>query len=1066
MLVRMYLSPVDKPLCELTLVERVRLVDLFPTEEDQLTLAEEGLIALDGEVIPPDRWPMITLKPDNNSALDFIHVPGSKKTLAIIAAVAAVALTAGIAAFGVPFLGIAAGSLGSALLSAGVGVAASLAINALTAPPKVSNAGEEKSVNNAGISNNQISLLEPLPVIFGEIVYSPPPLAPAYTYWDGDDVYVRASVGVQGRCAISDVRVNGIPIEDYSGASYETREGAGTDSPRTTMTQTVVEERDGVVLSNFKTELTLNSNDLLTDQADPTSASPQWHPFRTAGSFDKAVLRFMFPNGIVYTSTGAEAFVPLRIRMRKVGSSTWRNLPTFHIYDKDKGAGPMRAEISIERIKQPSGWHFCSAFEEYPIFDVVDRTAFGQSFQFNADDYFLGPAMDAATAFEMTRTIPLLTGYTGSGYTVSASSEFSTSYRAWYCMDAASFGGATQWRPANNSLPAWHMVQCPSPKTFRCYNIWGASSSSASVTTDPQTWMPQGSNDGTNWVDLDDYDVDVSDQLIRGGTYQIGNPGSYLYYRILFKSNRGAASQQLQVSYLNWYEEDAPGLALSYNDNGASSTGHGLPAIHSGGSPYEYARCRYVSLNKKGARVFLDPDQWEEGEYEIQVKRGVAAYYSFYESTSVSGTGSPYVYNGSATNADYFDYRLTSGQYKIFVGQRLYRSDMQVEVFQTISDESPFDDTGIAMISVDVPNIQLQSISAKFSRYANIYDGTIWKDEEQVTSNPAALYRQLLLGVAHHKPAPSEAIDEEGLAQWYEDCVTKGYEVNAVLQSSRVGEAKQMIATAGYASVTEGELYGVVQDKDTTSDPIRYLVSPSNSKDEGNSNDLPDMPHGLRAEFNNEDLNYAIDHVIVYMDGYSAENATVFETVNYAGFTNQAKVEARALFDLRQRHMRQTLYQRRVGMEFIGLKRGNPVALADDTVDDAVAYGRIVSVQRSGTDVVSITLDNVVAVLDGSVTAIDDITSLTDVLDLSSAMGVAIRVPGSNIVEKQISNVTDTNVMTFSTPFADDDIVPELVVAIGRWGRIVRRCKLLYAIPQGYEQRTLILVDEAPELYA
>lgn len=153
-------------------------------------------------------------------------------------------------------------------------------------------------------------------------------------------------------------------------------------------------------------------------------------------------------------------------------------------------------------------------------------------------------------------------------------------------------------------------------------------------------------------------------------------------------------------------------------------------------------------------------------------------------------------------------------------------------------------------------------------------------------------------------------------------------------------------------------------------------------------------------------------------------------------------------------------------MEFIGLKRGNPVALADDTVDDAVAYGRIVSVQRSGTDVVSITLDNVVAVLDGSVTAIDDITSLTDVLDLSAAMGVAIRVPGSDIVEKQISNVTDTNVMTFSTPFADDDIVPELVVAIGRWGRIVRRCKLLYAIPQGYEQRTLILVDEAPELYA
>ena len=91
MLARLFVSPLDEPIANLMIVERARLLDLFPDKKDLATFKEEGTIVLNGEVIPPKRWHTIILKPSSNSRIDFIHVPGSKKTLAIVAAIAAVA---------------------------------------------------------------------------------------------------------------------------------------------------------------------------------------------------------------------------------------------------------------------------------------------------------------------------------------------------------------------------------------------------------------------------------------------------------------------------------------------------------------------------------------------------------------------------------------------------------------------------------------------------------------------------------------------------------------------------------------------------------------------------------------------------------------------------------------------------------------------------------------------------------------------------------------------------------------------------------------------------------------
>lgn len=1072
-----YLSPLDQALTTTEITEVTPLLKLFEhpdvEQNDIQWLKDNAAIALDGEIIPPDKWQYVRIKPRLVGELNVVVMPGSKKVFAVLAVVAAVALTAGIAAFGIPFLGagFAAGSLGANLVAAGVGIAGSLLASALSAPPKAGNtSGDERPSTNAGVSGNSVNPLDVLPGVVGRIGFSPSYLAPPYTTWDGDQITAHAVVGCEGRCQIDDVRVNGLSVDDIAGVVYEVREGKEADVDRTLFTQTVIEERDGITLSGFLTELEADKNDALIDQANPENSLPQYHYFKTSGNFDEVVLRFLFPSGIVYTPSATAAVVPVRIEMRKVGDVTWRNLPVLHFADYRVGNGPMRTEVRIERRNPIAGRHFCSARSEYPIIDAVYLTGRGQSFEYSADPYFAPPLLDVAGG-----RIPIIAAFTTNtsvpGYTISASSNrVPGTTDPWRAFDNVSTSTGS-WSPNNNSLSgagSWIQIQLPSAQIFRSYEMSNTPASGTTVpTTCPTLWKVSGSNDGSTWTDLDSDLIDIRENVGMYGHYQIENPGSYLYYRWTFYANNGAASEQLNVGRIIVSTEDNIGSVLNDYDAGQGVyVGKGAFTENNGDTTTD-GRCRYVHLDKRGARVFLRPDLWDEGEYEIRVKRGLALYEPYYSSINPSAGGFGYRYNANETVANYFSYRVVGGINSLYIGQRNYRSDCNIECFQTISNDSPFDDTNLAMIAVSAPNIQLSSIYGRFTKYASVYDGGIWQADKVPTTNPAAHYRDLLLGAGNADPVPGECIDEDGLIEWYQRCETNGYESNAVIQGYRVNEVKQLIASAGYAAPRDARVYGVIEDRDTSSDPIRYLISPLNSKDEGNVSEIRRLPHALRAEFNNEDESYAVDHVMVYRDGYNSNNATLIETINYPGLTSTSAVTARATFDLRQMYLRQAKYSREVGLEFMGLQRGDVVGLADDTIDGDRAAGWIKSVNTSGGNVVSITLDNIMPwSVSSGIEASADVTSITDILNLSEPMGVAIKIPGQDLIYKQVSNITDNNVCTFTTPFTDDgSLVPDLLVVCGAFSRPVRRCKVLSIVPRGFERRIITLTDEAPDLY-
>ena len=125
---------------------------------------------------------------------------GTKQVLGIVAlvAVAALALTAPYLVAGAfPFLG--AGTLGGALLSAGIGVGGSLLINALVAPragaqnqdPAASSSGTDQVLASIQASGNQIKPFSPIPVQYGRLKAYPDFAATPWSEYIGNDQYLN-----------------------------------------------------------------------------------------------------------------------------------------------------------------------------------------------------------------------------------------------------------------------------------------------------------------------------------------------------------------------------------------------------------------------------------------------------------------------------------------------------------------------------------------------------------------------------------------------------------------------------------------------------------------------------------------------------------------------------------------------------------------------------------------------------------------------------------------------------------------------------------------------------------
>jgi len=141
--------------------------------------------------------------------------------------------------------------------------------------------------------------------------------------------------------------------------------------------------------------------------------------------------------------------------------------------------------------------------------------------------------------------------------------------------------------------------------------------------------------------------------------------------------------------------------------------------------------------------------------------------------------------------------------------------------------------------------------------------------------------------------------------------------VESVLSSCR---ASLVLTTAG--------LWGVLHDEEKT--VPRQLITPANSWGFSGQRTFATYPHALRVNFINRDAGWNTDEIIVYADGYNADNATIFETLDTYGITDWPHAWAYGRYMLAQGILRSELFTVTMDVENLLVQRGDLVQVAHD----------------------------------------------------------------------------------------------------------------------------------------
>lgn len=422
-----------------------------------------------------------------------------------------------------------------------------------------------------------------------------------------------------------------------------------------------------------------------------------------------------------------------------------------------------------------------------------------------------------------------------------------------------------------------------------------------------------------------------------------------------------------------------------------------------------------------GFQIYLATGTFEEGEYEFRIMRGSALEYAVF-------TPSTYVYDGSAGNGHFFSSVDDDGTWVAASQQAAFVDDVMLESTLTETDDYIFGQTGsAALIAVQADGVQVNALSATFTRYAATWNGSNWATVEP-TASPAALYRHVCLD-ADNVDAESEAMILPGnLEAWSEDCVAKGYECNAVVDGLSVDQVKQIVAAAGWASPSYRGPHGVVREFDRTEEPISQKFTPLDSANLQVRKEWDDLPHALRIEFFDEDDSFALRDTYVYADGWDRLTATRFEALTVQGITDRAKVRNFGLFLLRQMVHRRKSYSLEVEPRIVKERRGALVGVTSDVLATHHGFGFIKE---------TIVEEGLVAgmVLKAPV----DMSFSAD-----ATPGCAVTLTNGVELFKRLQPAEgETDTLMFHTPFAPEaDLVRDCIVSVGQIGQEYRRCRI------------------------
>lgn len=397
--------------------------------------------------------------------------------------------------------------------------------------------------------------------------------------------------------------------------------------------------------------------------------------------------------------------------------------------------------------------------------------------------------------------------------------------------------------------------------------------------------------------------------------------------------------------------------------------------------------------------LYLLTSQYPKGRYQFEVKRSWPIKYSDFDNTLHA------IFSSDGIITDQFWSAYNDSGKVIPYNPTTQTDSMVLTSIQSLYEESPIDQSQdpIALLAIRAKNRAVDRVTAEASGLVPIWNGTIWMGPNK-SSNPAAHYRDVLMGSRNAVPVPSSLIDQAGLQDWYEWCDTIGKYVGFVAEGKSVIETLQAIALCGFGSPRFGAINGIVIDRPRITGPVG-MITQRNASGFSFSKPFPQSPHALRINFIDADDDYAPREITVYDDGYNADGsggliqATRFQVVNYEGILHEDEIGARAALDMRWARWRSRLLNFTMDIEHLEFAKGDLVWVETDIIGTWGGRGRIAAVNVSAGHVQSIDLDENYIFADIG----------------TPPLGVKIRVADGTIVGGEVT-ASLGNSLTFVTP--------------------------------------------------
>lgn len=377
---------------------------------------------------------------------------------------------------------------------------------------------------------------------------------------------------------------------------------------------------------------------------------------------------------------------------------------------------------------------------------------------------------------------------------------------------------------------------------------------------------------------------------------------------------------------------------------------------------------------------------------------------------------------------------------------------------RTITDDPPVTVTGLSLVALRIKayeqlNNQIQQISCIARSYLEVWDGAAWS--WQLSRNPAWSYCDILRRRGRARLIPDSRIDLVGIKAWADACDTTAQDggpkwtFDGVIEGGSVMEALRDIASHARAryGLRDGK-HSVVRDTPQTV-PVLH-ITPRNSFGYTGRKQFIDLPHALKVRFVNPDQDWQEDERIVYADGYWADNAERFETIDLMGCTRPEQAWREGRYHLAVGKLRPESHEVYQDVEVLRATDGDLVMFAHDVILVGLAWGRIKGVVVADGKVVRLALDELVPMEAGMTYALrvrrSDGTS--QVVTLKTAIGESREVEPTVLIPEALAPEAGD---LFQFGEAGREAAPVLVKSIEPGPNLSAKLTLIPAAPEVHE---------------